>query len=132
MLIIISSVVIAIMLFLCAFLEIKQFNRYETRYENRVKDCERLESNCLNSVELLRKESLESYKKGLFDGLAINKNNTLVVDHNPIKTIKEHQTIVKETEEQTLKEKELAKEEEKYQKDLQEFMSYTGDVADEE
>lgn len=47
----------------------------------------------LNQIELLRSESLESYRKGLYDGLEVKKDNILVVEPKPIKTLEEHQEI---------------------------------------
>ena len=62
-------------------------DRYNTIKESRDKH--------LSDIELLRRESLDSYRKGLFDGLEINKGNPLNgVEQNPVKTIDEHKEII--------------------------------------
>lgn len=122
------SIVFFFVLFLCVYLVIKQFKIYE----HELKESEQVEINCLKNVELLRKESLESYRKGLFDGISINKNNPLVVDHNPIKTIKEHESIIEKNEKQSLAEEEQIKADKLYQDGINRLMNYTGGDEDAE
>jgi len=45
----------------------------------------------VNQVESLRSESLESYRKGLYDGLEVKKDNILVVEPKPVKTFIDRQ-----------------------------------------
>ena len=52
------------------------------------------ENKRINQIELLRSESLESYRKGLYDGLEVKKDNILVVEPKPIKTLEDHQEVL--------------------------------------
>lgn len=48
----------------------------------------------VNQIESLRSESLESYRKGLYDGLEVKKDNILVVEPKPVKTFEEQKEVI--------------------------------------
>ena len=61
----------------------------------------------LNQIEFLRSESLESYRKGLYDGLEVKKDNILVVEPKPVKTFEELKEITENKKEFKVKEEEM-------------------------
>lgn len=114
------AIILIVAFFMCKITSDKQLEECKSQ----LIESKRMESSYLSNIELLRRESLDSYRKGLFDGLQINKDKPLnCIDSKPIKTIEEHREIVKE-----------AKADKKGLDLLQEgydnMMNYTGDVPE--
>jgi len=76
-------------------------------YMNYIDELKLEVSDMTSKIETLRSESLESYRKGLYDGLEVKKDNILVVEPKPIKTFieREEEIINKQAFEKNQNEK---------------------------
>jgi hypothetical protein len=75
-------------------------------------------------MDLTRKESLDSYRRGLQDGISAAAQKPIYAPQNPVKTMDEHVTEVKESKEQ-------AEANKSFTDGFNSIMSYTGDLKGE-
>ena len=88
----ILAITLVVAFFICKITTDRQINDYK----DQSKGFKIMIASYLSDIELLRRESLDSYRKGLYDGLEINKGKQLNnIDSKPIKTINEHKEIIK-------------------------------------
>jgi hypothetical protein len=72
-------------------------------------------------MDLTRKEALDSYRRGLQDGLLATERKPAYAPRNPVKTMEEHVTEVKESKEQ-------AEANKAFMDGFNSIMTYTGDI----
>jgi hypothetical protein len=96
------------------------FGFYKKMLSSALKRAEEAEKKLYEYMDITRKEVMESYRKGLQDGLNINlKQETPPAELNPVKSMKEHEINA----EQTRKAKE---ETDKFMTGLQNLINYDG------
>ena len=86
----------------------------------------KLSDGLTNYMDMTRAEALNSYRKGLQDGIAMSQAKPIAfVEPKPIKTMEEHSTEIAESKEQS----EASK---AYNEGLSAILNYTGDVPPKE
>lgn len=71
------------------------------KYQTRLTDCQKAKDEFAEKLysymDMTRKESLDSYRRGLQDGVFIAESKPVYAPQNPVKTMEEHETEVNET-----------------------------------
>lgn len=97
---------------------IEQYQKNGVAYQKRLDE---LQQKLFDYMDLTRKEALDSYRRGLQDGIATASQRPVYAPQNPIKTMEEHEIEREEFEAVEIENK-------AYDKELAAMLAFTGDL----